>query len=94
MRIGSLSDQERMGIEAAQLDAYDRSLDQLADLGAEIIQFQPAKPFEEMKEAAAVILTAEGYFHHGALMDDPILWLMRMCAHVSKQAVIFLLRNT
>ena len=71
MRIGSLSDEERIGIEPEQLDAYDRSLDQLADLGAEIIQFQPAKPFEEMKEAAAVILTAEGYFHHGALMDNP-----------------------
>jgi len=71
IRIGSLSDEERIGIEAEQLGAYDRSLDQLSDLGAEIIQFQPAKPFEEMKEAAAVILTAEGYFHHGALMDDP-----------------------
>ena len=71
MRIGSLSDEERIGIEPEQLDAYDRSLDQLADLGAEIIQFQPAKPFEERKEAAAVILTAEGYFHHGALMDNP-----------------------
>tara|TARA_B100001123_G_scaffold173429_1_gene199258 strand:+ start:230 stop:1624 length:1395 start_codon:yes stop_codon:yes gene_type:complete len=70
-RIGSLSDEERIGIEAEQLDAYDRALSQLADLGAEIIQFQPAKPFEEMKEAAAIILTAEGYFHHGALMDDP-----------------------
>ena len=71
MRIGSLPDEERIGIEAAQLDAYDRSLDQLADLGAEIIQFRPAKPFEEMKEAAGVIVTAEGYFHHGPLMDDP-----------------------
>ncbi len=70
-RIGYLSDEERLGIDPEQLGAYDRSLDQLADLGAEIVQFQPAKPFEEMKEAAAIILTAEGYFHHGALMDDP-----------------------
>ena len=36
MRIGSLSDEERIGIEAAQLDAYDRSLDQLADLGPKL----------------------------------------------------------
>ena len=71
IRIGSLSNEERKGIEAEQLDAYDRSLDQLADLGVEIVQFQPPKPFEEMKEALSVILTAEGYFHHGALMEEP-----------------------
>ena len=71
IRIGSLSDEERLGIDPEQLEAYDRSLDQLADLGADVVQFQPTKPFEEMKEAAALILTAEGYFHHGALMDNP-----------------------
>ena len=71
IRIGSLSDEERVGIDPEQLEAYDRSLDQLADLGADVVQFQPTKPFEEMKEAAALILTAEGYFHHGALMDNP-----------------------
>ena len=71
IRIGSLSDEEREGIDPEQLHAYDRALDQIADLGADIVQFEPTKTFEEMKEASAVILTAEGYFHHGALMDNP-----------------------
>tara|TARA_B100000700_G_scaffold303513_1_gene375075 strand:+ start:373 stop:1071 length:699 start_codon:yes stop_codon:yes gene_type:complete len=71
IRIGCLPDDERSGIELTQLAAYDRSLELLAELGAEIVQFKPPKPFEEMKVATFVIVTAEGYFHHQKIMDDP-----------------------
>ncbi len=71
IRIGCLPDDERSGIEQTQLAAYDLSLELLAELGAEIVQFKPPKPFEEMKVATFVIVTAEGYFHHQKIMDDP-----------------------
>ena len=71
MRVGCLPDDERRGIEQTQLAAYDRSLELLAELGAEIMQFKPPKPFEEMKVSTFVIVTAEGYFHHQKIMDDP-----------------------
>ena len=71
IRVGCLPDDERSGIEQTQLAAYDRSLELLAELGAEIVQFKPPKPFEEMKVSTFVIVTAEGYFHHQEIMDDP-----------------------
>ena len=46
MRIGSLSDEERM-VSNPNNSMPTTALDQLADLGAEIIQFQPAKPLKK-----------------------------------------------
>ena len=71
LRIGCLPDTERQGIDADQLQAYDEALNLLEELGAVIATFEAPKPFEEMKVATFVIVTAEGYFHHGHIMDDP-----------------------
>ncbi|OUW33154.1 MAG: hypothetical protein CBD32_04230 [Actinobacteria bacterium TMED172] len=71
LKIGYLSDGEREGIEKDQLDAYDNALRILANLGATLVEFDPPKPFEDMKEATFVIVTAEGYFHHKEIMNEP-----------------------
>tara|TARA_B100001245_G_scaffold108126_1_gene78936 strand:- start:1738 stop:3078 length:1341 start_codon:yes stop_codon:yes gene_type:complete len=71
LRIGCLPDNERYGIDVAQLEAYDRALNVLEELGAQVDPFDPPKPFEEMKVATFVIVTAEGYFHHRDIMDNP-----------------------
>ena len=71
LRIGCLPDEERLGIDDQQLQAYDQVLTQLEELGAIVVTFEPPKPFEEMKVATFVIVTAEGYFHHGQIMDNP-----------------------
>ena len=70
LRLASLGDGEREGVETAQLVAYDAALATLADQGATIIPFDPPKPFEDMKDATFIIVIAEAYHHHGALMDD------------------------
>ena len=71
LRLAGLADSELEGIDAEQLAAYDAALEVLVDLGATVVPFEPPKPFEDMKEATFVIVTAEGYHHHRALMDDP-----------------------
>jgi len=71
LRIGCLPDTERHGLDGAQLEAYDRALSVLEELGAQIEPFEAPKPFEEMKVATFVIVTAEGYFHHRKIMDNP-----------------------
>ena len=58
-------------IEKDQLDAYDNALRILANLGATLVEFDPPKPFEDMKEATFVIVTEEGYFHHREIMNEP-----------------------
>jgi aspartyl-tRNA(Asn)/glutamyl-tRNA(Gln) amidotransferase subunit A len=71
LRIGCLPENERYGIDVAQLEAYDRALNVLEELGAQVDPFEPPKPFEEMKVATFVIVTAEGYFHHRDIMENP-----------------------
>lgn len=71
LRIAALDDRERGNVEADQLAAYDSALESLAALGALIEPFSAPKPFDEMKDATFVIVTAEAYHHHGHLMADP-----------------------
>ena len=71
LRLAALGDDERARVEPDQLALYDTALDQLAELGASITPFDPPKPFEAMKDATFVIVTAEAYHHHQALIDDP-----------------------
>lgn len=70
LRLGVLGLSARSPVEPEVLEAYDRSLDLLADRGAEITVFEPPRPFEEMLEATFVIVTAEAWHHHGSLFAD------------------------
>jgi aspartyl-tRNA(Asn)/glutamyl-tRNA(Gln) amidotransferase subunit A len=71
LRLATLGERERVGVEADQLDAYDAAVELLVEMGATATPFDPPKPFEEMKEATFVIVTAEAHHYHGHLMDDP-----------------------
>ena len=70
-RIGCMSDAERVGVDAAQLFAYDAALEVLVDLGADVVSFDVPTSFEEMKNTRFVVVTAESYYYYGELMEDP-----------------------
>ncbi|WP_420445243.1 amidase [Candidatus Poriferisodalis sp.] len=70
-RIGCLSDDERVGVDAAQLAAYDAALEVLSGLGSDVVPFELPTSFEELKNTRFLIVTAESYHYYGALMEDP-----------------------
>jgi aspartyl-tRNA(Asn)/glutamyl-tRNA(Gln) amidotransferase subunit A len=70
LRIARMPDAERAGCDADVLAAYDRSLDLLAELGAEIVEIR--LPFQLGDFVGAQAVTAsEAYFFNRALVDDP-----------------------
>ena len=71
LRLGSLRDQDREGVEGAILSLYDAALECLQSLGAEIFPYEPPVPYEIMAEGNGLIFTSEVYAHHGALMENP-----------------------
>ncbi len=70
LRIARMPEVERAGVAADMLAAYDRSLDLLADLGAEIVTIALPFRFAELVAASAVS-QAEAYDFNGALAEDP-----------------------
>src|ERR1700738_4480190 len=72
LRFGRMPAAEREGVAADMLAAYDRSLDVLAGLGADIVDI--ALPFRlaDCLNAQAIV-QAEAYFHLGQLAEDPAL---------------------
>ncbi|MCP3989269.1 MAG: amidase [Actinomycetia bacterium] len=71
LHLACLGSQEREWVDDEILAIYDSALAQLEELGATVSPFDPPKPFEDMKEATFVIVVAEGYHYHRALIDDP-----------------------
>jgi aspartyl-tRNA(Asn)/glutamyl-tRNA(Gln) amidotransferase subunit A len=71
LRLAILGETDRAEVDTDQLELYDAAVDQLAALGATLAPFDPPTPFAAMKDATFVIVTAEGYHHHRALIDDP-----------------------
>jgi aspartyl-tRNA(Asn)/glutamyl-tRNA(Gln) amidotransferase subunit A len=72
LRLARLPEQERSGVAADVLDAYDRSLAVLAGLGAEIVDI--VLPFRLVEFISMTNITmAEAYFAHGHLAEDPSL---------------------
>ncbi len=69
LRIGRMPDAERGGVAAGMLAAYDRSLDLLADLGAEIVDVALPFRFADFYQAEAIV-KAESYFTCGAIAED------------------------
>ena len=73
IRLGVMPDAERTGVDKEVLAAYDKSLETLATLGAQIVH--PALPHRLSDYAAATgrIIGAEGYRFVGHLVDDESL---------------------
>jgi aspartyl-tRNA(Asn)/glutamyl-tRNA(Gln) amidotransferase subunit A len=69
LRIGVLSPAEREPIDADILEAYDAALDRLKHLGATLVPFELPVPIEDMKRDTGVLISAEGYFHHGDMYE-------------------------
>jgi aspartyl-tRNA(Asn)/glutamyl-tRNA(Gln) amidotransferase subunit A len=70
LRLGRLSKAQSTGVDREILSAYDHSVDFLAGLGAEIVDF--AVPFDilDLGTATAKIISAESYATLAGLVDD------------------------
>ncbi|WP_018259714.1 amidase [Methylobacterium sp. WSM2598] len=69
MRLGRMPAAEREGCAPEVLAAYDRALDLLDRLGAEIVDTRLPFRFVDFVNAAAIV-NAEAYFHNGAIAED------------------------
>jgi len=74
MKLARLPVDERQGVAAEVLDAYDRSLEALAALGAQIVDIE--LPFRLANFVTMTNITmAEGYFVNAAAIENPDLKL-------------------
>ena len=70
LRLGRLPSDERGGIDADVLAVYDRSVESLADLGADIVHLSLPARLAELGKINAVIMSAEAYTALSHLVDD------------------------
>jgi aspartyl-tRNA(Asn)/glutamyl-tRNA(Gln) amidotransferase subunit A len=70
LRLARLPSDERDGIDAEVLAAYDRSVDALADLGAEIVDVALPARFADLGAINGRIMSAEAYAALADLVDD------------------------
>ena len=70
LRLARLPSDERGGIDADVLAAYDRSVDALAALGAEIVDVNLPARFAELGAINGRIMSAEAYAALSGLVDD------------------------
>ena len=70
LRLGRLPNEERDGIDAEVLAAYDRSVDSLATLGAEIVDLALPARFADLGAINGRIMSAEAYATLSHLVDD------------------------
>jgi aspartyl-tRNA(Asn)/glutamyl-tRNA(Gln) amidotransferase subunit A len=73
LRLGRMPAAEREGCEPQVLAAYEASLEQLAGLGATVVDVRLPRRFAEMGALVGRIIGAEGYSFVGELVDDPAL---------------------
>ena len=71
LRLGALTDHDRELLDKDILALYDAALEQLQSLGAEIVPFEPPIDYDSMAEANGFVFSAEGFTHHGKIMEDP-----------------------
>lgn len=69
LRLARMAVSEREGIDAEMLVAYDRSLDRLAAMGAEIIDLALPRSFREFTSLLAQIISPEVYALVGDIVD-------------------------
>jgi aspartyl-tRNA(Asn)/glutamyl-tRNA(Gln) amidotransferase subunit A len=70
LRVGRMAAAERTGVTAEVLTAYDRSLDQLATLGADIVDLAMPRSFREYGDASGHIMAAEAYAVLSDIVDN------------------------
>jgi aspartyl-tRNA(Asn)/glutamyl-tRNA(Gln) amidotransferase subunit A len=70
LRLGRLPSGERGGVDAEVLAAYDRSIESMANLGADIVDLSLPARFAELGGINAVIMSAEAYAALSHLVDD------------------------
>jgi len=70
LRLARLPGDERGGIDAEVLAAYDRSVDSLAQLGADIVDLSLPARLAELGKINGVIMSAEAYAALSHLVDD------------------------
>src|SRR5437773_2218311 len=70
LRLATLPDDERVGVDAEVLAAYDASVKKLAGLGAEIVRVALPNRFSDYAAGTGRIIGAEGYRFVGHLVDD------------------------
>jgi aspartyl-tRNA(Asn)/glutamyl-tRNA(Gln) amidotransferase subunit A len=71
LRLGQLPTAERVGVDAEVLAAYDRSIDFLAALGAEIVDVALPMRLSDLGAINGRIMSAEAYAALAELVDDP-----------------------
>lgn len=70
LRLARLPDNERGTVSAAVLDAYDRSLDQLANMGAHIVSIKLPCGFADLASLNGLIMSSESYSILHTMVDD------------------------
>jgi aspartyl-tRNA(Asn)/glutamyl-tRNA(Gln) amidotransferase subunit A len=70
LRLARMAMSERDGVDRDMLAAYDRSLDQLAAMGAEIVELALPRSFREFGALAGRIISAEAYAFNGDIADN------------------------
>jgi len=70
LRLAVLPDDERIGVDADVLAAYDASVNRLASLGAQIVRVRLPNRFSDYAAGVGRIIGAEGYRFVGHLVDD------------------------
>ncbi|MFA7438691.1 amidase [Castellaniella sp.] len=71
LRFARMPDSERAGLAQSVLDAYDRALDELADMGADIVSLPLPVDFSEVATLNGRIMSAESYAVLHDMVDDP-----------------------
>jgi len=71
LRLGVLTGAERDGVAPEILALYDEAVTGLAALGAVVEPFTAPLSFEQMRDGTGIIIGCEGYYHHGAMYEDP-----------------------
>lgn len=73
LRLARMMESERTGMHADVLAAYDRSLAQLAGMGAEIVDMPKTTAFRELGQQVGNIISAEAYALVGDIADNNAL---------------------
>src|SRR5262245_57948684 len=73
LRLARMAAAERAGVAGEVLAAYDRSIDQLARMGAEIVDLTLPRGFYDYGSASGRIMAAEAYALLGRFVDNDAL---------------------
>jgi aspartyl-tRNA(Asn)/glutamyl-tRNA(Gln) amidotransferase subunit A len=75
LRLGRMPAAERVGVDAEVLAAYDRSLEQLAGLGADIVDLSLPRGFRDYGMSSGRLMSAEAYALLSDIVDNNALTL-------------------